>query len=880
MRNSHLAALAANDQDTSSVDLVQARIDLLKNRLADINPVCGNTKLFHLCSWIKSLGIDDKAGLKLVIDFRIRAHGKAKDETTPREIQETFKRATAKPLDGWARKFFGGFSEAEKNILFEDRGGDFDNTENETLSPYEQVSGKYRALRTVEDILESVGTWHDIQRLENKASEHAYILRKGIKPLGGAFYSPDYMPRGYSHRDLLLVPLRHPGYLFDMPYAFQAISGDGKLKRLPANRQGYIAHFTHGAVEPETVTDKGVVIVAEGYGQACTVAELTGCTSVITLGKWAFRYVGYLFATGDLEAEYVLFVPDVGKGAEKEARIALEVLREASDGEIKAGYVIPRKPDGGKAPSNYDINDMALEDREATRELLLEAIERLKAGQLNDTPATGFLLGSNGKLLPQNQAARALAERLPMIGYDPVRMAWRRYSENCWWELPDTEIRRVVNEQIAEGAPTGYSIQLLRGCMAFLELELCRRFGESPRHLIPFKNGVLDLMSLGLLPHSPEHGFTWTLNHAYEPGATCEPFVIWLREVLQDEADVPADVEEKVGILRAFIKAMLTGRADLQRFLALIGPPGTGKGTILRILEELIGTENVHVTDFRSLEGSRFETAKLYGKRLLVITDAEGFSEELTTFKAATGYDSLRYEEKNKQAGASFKFQGVTAIAANSEPKSKDLSGALHRRQVSLYFRNVVPPDRRRNLEAEFRPLLPGIVNWALSMSDGRMVRLLVDTNQASRSARSAAIEALRNSNPVARWMDENLVYSDNENSKVRIGIAFGKTAAEEARVSLYANYVTWCESAGIKPADVIRFSNGLQSVLKLLGVQSMQHKSERDGKKLCRIELRGEGDKAHEDRAAFLTWASDPANAAQRQKPAGKVSSLRKSYA
>ena len=64
------------------------------------------------------------------------------------------------------------------------------------------------------------------------------------------------------------------------------------------------------------------------------------------------------------------------------------------------------------------------------------------------------------------------------------------------------------------------------------------------------------------------------------------------------------------------MKATVTERGDLQRYMELIGYGGSGKGTILRLLTQLVGKNNIAVTDLKQLEKNRFETASFYGKKL------------------------------------------------------------------------------------------------------------------------------------------------------------------------------------------------------------------------------------------------------------------------
>ena len=59
----------------------------------------------------------------------------------------------------------------------------------------------------------------------------------------------------------------------------------------------------------------------------------------------------------------------------------------------------------------------------------------------------------------------------------------------------------------------------------------------------------------------------------------------WLHEVIRGAHDL-------VQTLRAYAKAVCTGRVDLQRYLELLGPGGTGKGMLCQAAMALVGLEN------------------------------------------------------------------------------------------------------------------------------------------------------------------------------------------------------------------------------------------------------------------------------------------------
>jgi putative DNA primase/helicase len=94
----------------------------------------------------------------------------------------------------------------------------------------------------------------------------------------------------------------------------------------------------------------------------------------------------------------------------------------------------------------------------------------------------------------------------------------------------------------------------------------------------------------------------------YDPVAP-EP-VKWLQFLHQ----IWPEDEESIAALQEFFGYVLSGRTDLHKIMLLIGPTRSGKGTIARVLERLLGKGNVAGPTLASL-GTNFGLSPLLGKR-------------------------------------------------------------------------------------------------------------------------------------------------------------------------------------------------------------------------------------------------------------------------
>jgi putative DNA primase/helicase len=372
---------------------------------------------------------------------------------------------------------------------------------------------------------------------------------------------------------------------------------------------------------------------------------------------------------------------------------------------------------------------------------------------------------------------------------------------------------------------------------------------------IPFCNGLLDLATHALTPITPQTALTWCLPYAYDSAADCPTIKSFLLRAVTPEQMEPGDrPEELVEFLRAWFASLLTGHADLQRYLHLLGHGGTGKGAVIRLAVALVSAQNATVTDLRNLETNRFETAKLYGKRLAAITDSSRYGGSIDVFKAITGQDPLRFEEKYRQQGATFTFDGMVLLASNEPLQFSDFTGAVERRRITVEFNRIVTDaeraawDRLGGETAVLHKEIPGLINWALGLSREEVTNRIQREPQQIRRANRAALEA---TNPIAGWLLECV--APDTLHKLRMGKAEEVQVTETSAIGrketerryrnadhwAYANYCAWCAQHRRLPVTSHRFRGLVVDLALTLGAK-VRGGHDRDGAYIEGLKLRG----------------------------------------
>jgi putative DNA primase/helicase len=469
--------------------------------------------------------------------------------------------------------------------------------------------------------------------------------------------------------------------------------------------------------------------------------------------------------------------------------------------------------DEGKGMDDF-IQKQGIEE---FRQMLLAAEER----QWNDE-------NSQVKRKPPSadKLARKIADKYhERLAWNIEVREWYSYGLNqpgIWEKEPKEAVEQVVRVELDVELPDGYSYRHLTDIINLLKSDLLVKKWNQVKGYIPLQNGVLNKKTQKLSPHSPKYRLTHCLPFAYDPEATCQPIVDWLKETVGHKEDL-------VQFLLVYLNAVVNQRADLQRYLELIGPGGTGKSTYMKLASALVGERNVHTTKHQILEESRFETANLAGKLLTLITEADQYVGAVNVLKAITGQDPLHYEQKMKQAGAGFIYEGMCITAGNEPSRSSDYTSGLARRKIPVWFRNFISTQKRRDLDSEFKQYLPGLLNLVLSYSDEQVTDLIRNAEQKCPSLQEYQRETLCETNPIADWLDNKVIRSPG---------------TRHTPSYYYEAFKKYLDESGQKGVSLKRFSNLLIDVCQVqLGWADVSKGRNRYGRYIEGLELRLDGD-------------------------------------
>lgn len=331
-----------------------------------------------------------------------------------------------------------------------------------------------------------------------------------------------------------------------------------------------------------------------------------------------------------------------------------------------------------------------------------------------------------------------------------------------------TEIKKRIYPEFISSTTLArvYNLFLKDADLCLEESELNRY----PTHWVNFQNGFYDPIEGKLIPHDPKYRATNQLPHNFTPGGKpeCPELDRWLTFITPD----PDDRE----MLLEYIGYCMTRDTRQQKFLILYGSGGTGKSTLIRLLEEIIGEENTSNIPLRELS-YRFSAFGLVGKLLNSCADIdEAAIKDVSLIKQLMGEDKIQAEAKGKNA---FWFRSCAKqiFSTNELPLIlSERSNGFYRRLLILTM-NRAPKSPR----ADFTELLiRGIDRLIYLAMDALETMYIQGSIMNSKNSQDAVNALWRESDTVEAWL-----YDRCERD----------IKARTDRTELFDNYSLWCDA-------------------------------------------------------------------------------------
>ncbi len=276
-------------------------------------------------------------------------------------------------------------------------------------------------------------------------------------------------------------------------------------------------------------------------------------------------------------------------------------------------------------------------------------------------------------------------------------------------ELADSVTHKTVNMNQVAGMTKALKLTL-QGTTPDRETKVDSWLTGKKGEFITCKNGILDIATGHLYPHSSDWFSFTCLPFNYDPSASCPQFEAFLDSIWS------GDVEQQQS-LKYWIGYLLISSMEQQKFAVFKGASRAGKGTIVRLIEQLLGTNNYAACSFNTF-GTDFGLEPLLGKRAAIFNDAENASGDKRNIateriKSITGNDSIPINRK----GMPIVTQNLPAkiiFVCNNMPNFLNDKNAMTNRMIGFDFKESFFGREDHTLKERLSTEIPGILNWAL----------------------------------------------------------------------------------------------------------------------------------------------------------------------
>ena len=390
-------------------------------------------------------------------------------------------------------------------------------------------------------------------------------------------------------------------------------------------------------------------------------------------------------------------------------------------------------------------------------------------------------------------------------------VGWRMWTGSHWatekaesalWADIRSLLIATVNERMSvydtENAKKSMpTVGLISGVMNHLHHDCMSLEDEFQpvAHLLNCKNGVVDLRTGELLPHDPEHGFTYCLDTDYIPGAKS---ALWEKQLTSmfpsstgefSQNGINADSNPVIDYLQKCLGYSITGETKEEICFYMYGPSRCGKGTILNTVAAIMGKWVSKAVSFDTFENTKsdpqnFRLAGLANARYVVASESDQSNRlNEALIKQLTGRDDIQAAFKGRD---SFNFTPTFKLWLMS---NFNINGRFDDAAFWGRWRlfTVTGESHLENPDTNLKDLLlqqenrEGILSWLVDGAIAYYIDGLRDTPDVMRYDLKKQRDV---KDVIGAWLGECVTQSDT---------------AEATTDSIYESYIAWCDDMGIK---------------------------------------------------------------------------------
>jgi P4 family phage/plasmid primase-like protien len=384
----------------------------------------------------------------------------------------------------------------------------------------------------------------------------------------------------------------------------------------------------------------------------------------------------------------------------------------------------------------------------------------------------------NGSIWKQDKESLEFRKRILKLSSNFSRIQNFYESKNAG-EISNSNIIKNVKSLVNKLHKTGFEDEIIKGAKMYYNDETFIRNLNSKKHLVPFSNGVYDLLEQKFRKTTKDDYVNLTVNYIFNQQTINPEVVEFINKVLPNK-----------GVRDYVLKKMsecLNGDIPNTNFLMFIGDGANGKSQLLNLMKLSMGDlgEKVEVTLLtrkrNNANEANSEKIKLMYKRFAFLSEPEdGEKINIGLLKELTGSEEIVARGLYQEA-VSFVMEAKLFLACNELPEIKGEDTALWRRIRVIDFPSRFVDDPKESNEFKIDRTLPSRMREDISWRQTFINILLDYYSKDIKEPLEVQIktnEYREENNDFYNWCEENIEYKEGELLKLTEVISFylGKT--------------------------------------------------------------------------------------------------------
>ncbi|MBQ9020570.1 MAG: hypothetical protein IJ113_00945, partial [Eggerthellaceae bacterium] len=321
---------------------------------------------------------------------------------------------------------------------------------------------------------------------------------------------------------------------------------------------------------------------------------------------------------------------------------------------------------------------------------------------------------------------------------------------------------------------------------------------QSPPNLIAFENGVLDIETMELRDWETSDIIPNVIPHNWRGMVECKDVDTVLMKMACGDESTYYSLIEVMGVC-------MYRSAEFTQSAILLGTGSNGKSTYIRMIQALLGYDNISSLDLGAL-GQQFLTGLVAGKLANLGDDISNKfkdGDKLTVFKKMVDGNRQHADVKNIE-GFDFNPYATMVFSCNEFPSLDDYTDGMMRRLFPVEFNakfSKTDPDYDPRIskkvateEACERMCWLGVLGLSRVIDNNGFTPTCASTRRVN--------EILSDNDTTLAWMEDESRDTD----------WFDNKPVSDA----YQDYRIWCDRSGLHAVGRTKFTRRIKARLKL----------------------------------------------------------------